>query len=223
MQVIGAGFPRTGTSSMKVALDRLGFGPCLHMFEVMGSPDLSRRWGAIADRPAAEVDWPDLMAGWRSSVDWPAAFFWRDLADAFPEARILLTVREPRGWYRSIRDTIFREGHERLDGEGAAPHLGALIPLLDRLHRAHFGGGFGQTPDERTAVAAFERHTDRVCAEVPADRLLVYRCGDGWEPLCAFLGVPVPDAPFPHLNDTAAMRRKQDLMRDGHLPTLHDP
>ncbi|MEU2972992.1 sulfotransferase family protein [Nocardiopsis alba] len=216
VDVIGAGFPRTGTTSMKAALERLGLGPCHHMSEVLESSSLADRWAAIASTPAGEVDWVRLMEGWRSGVDWPLSFFWRELADAFPDARILLTVRDPYRWYASMRATIFeaiRESVRAPDDQLLPEELTTILPLLDRMWNAHFGVGPGEVPDEATAVAAFERHTARVRAEVPADRLLVYRVGQGWEPLCGFLGVDVPDEPFPRLNDTEAMLAKQEEWR----------
>ncbi|WP_117198283.1 sulfotransferase family protein [Nocardiopsis sp. TNDT3] len=222
MDVIGAGFPRTGTTSVKAALERLGFGPCHHMSEVLDSSDLAARWAGIADTPAGEVDWARLLEGWRSGVDWPLSFFWRELADAFPDARILLTVRDPHRWYESMRATIFKivsEAGGKPAGAGVPPLLGTILPLLDRMWLSHFGVPSGGNPDEATAVAAFERHTARVVAEVPADRLLVYRAGEGWERLCAFLGADVPNEPFPRLNDTEEMRAKHERWRRGEPAT----
>jgi hypothetical protein len=155
-------------------------------------------------------------------VDWPLSFFWRELADAFPDARILLTVRDPHRWYESMRATIFKivsEAGGKPTGVGVPPRLGTILPLLDRMWLAHFGVPSGGNPDEATAVAAFERHTARVVAEVPADRLLVYRAGEGWERLCAFLGADVPDEPFPRLNDTGEMRAKHERWRRGEPAT----
>ncbi|WP_435109711.1 sulfotransferase family protein [Nocardiopsis synnemataformans] len=222
MDVIGAGFPRTGTTSVKAALERLGFGPCHHMFEVMSSAELAEHWAGIADTPAGEVDWARLLEGWRSGVDWPLSFFWRELADAFPDAKVLLTVRDPHRWYESMRATIFeivREAAGKPSGPGVPLQVGTILPLLERMWLAHFGVRHDEIPDEATAVAAFERHTARVCAEVPADRLLVYRAGEGWERLCAFLGVDVPDEPFPRLNDTEEMRAKHERWRRGEPVT----
>ncbi|WP_444959992.1 sulfotransferase family protein [Nocardiopsis sp. M1B1] len=218
MDVIGAGFPRTGTTSVKAALERLGFGPCHHMSEVMSSAELAGRWAAITDTPAGEVDWPRLLEGWRSGVDWPLSFFWRELVDVFPHARVLLTVRDPHRWYESMRATIFemvREIGTDPRVAGVPPQMDTIELLLQRMWLAHFGVPPGEIPDEATAVEAFERHTARVVAEVPPDRLLVYRAGEGWERLCAFLGADVPDEPFPRLNDTEEMRAKHESWRRG--------
>ncbi|NKZ01218.1 sulfotransferase family protein [Nocardiopsis alborubida] len=222
MDVIGAGFPRTGTTSMKAALERLGFGPCHHMSEVLGSSDLAGLWAGVADTPTGEVDWARLLEGWRSGVDWPLSFFWRELADAFPDARVLLTVRDPHRWYESMRATIFeivRQAGQDSSGVRVPQEMDVIRPLMERMWLAHFGVPPGEVPDEATAVAAFERHAVRVCAEVPADRLLVYRVGEGWERLCAFLGTDVPDEPFPRLNDTEEMRAKSERWRRGEPVT----
>ncbi|MFC3994323.1 sulfotransferase family protein [Nocardiopsis sediminis] len=215
LRVIGAGFPRTGTSSMKAALDRLGFGPCHHMFTVMGTPGLPGRWAevpaACTGRGRTPVDWSRVFAGFASAVDWPASFFWRELSAAYPQAKVVLTVRDPRRWYASARDTVLGEAAERVT-DGTSPALRemtSLRPVLDLIWRTYFGTRSGVLPDETTAIGAYERHNARVRAEIPQERLLVYELGQGWEPLCRFLGVDIPaDEPFPHLNDTASTQRR---------------
>lgn len=187
LQVIGAGFGRTGTASMKRALEMLGFGPCHHMFEVNGSPEQVEVWRAIA--AGATPDWRVALRGYRSCVDWPAAFFWRELAEAFPEAKVLLTVRDADAWYASVQKTIL-------------PHLldGSPESVGRRLIGERVFGG--RADDPAHAKAVFEANTAAVTAAIAPERLLVYRPGDGWEPLCGFLGVPVPDALYPHTNRT---------------------
>ncbi|WP_043620090.1 sulfotransferase family protein [Nonomuraea candida] len=216
LTVIGAGFPRTGTSSMKAALERLGFGPCHHMYDVMSGPARIDRWLPLAgDGP---VDWDHVLEGFRSSVDWPASHFWREQALAYPEAKVVLTVREPHAWYRSMM-TLIETGPRALSPEGPPPpagtflaEVGRLTPLLDRMAAALFGPGrtMADGPvDEASAVAAFERHTATVRASLPPERLLVFDVREGWEPLCRFLEVDVPREPFPHLNDAKSL---QDFM-----------
>lgn len=237
MRVIGAGFPRTGTTSMKAALERLGFGPCHHMVEVLSSLDLAQRWaevgpaaggggGVAGDSAATEAagsagasgsagsagsaDWDRLLGGWGSGVDWPLSFYWRELAEYYPASKIVLTVRDPRRWYTSMRATIFEPTSQNARGLGAGvtEEFRAISPLLDQFWRSAFGSSIGDIPSEEVALAAFERNSDRVIAEIPAERLLVYRPGEGWERLCAFLGTEVPDEPFPHLNDTDTMLKR---------------
>ncbi|GIH81584.1 sulfotransferase family protein [Planobispora longispora] len=205
VHVIGAGLGRTGTSSLKVALERLGFTPCYHMFEVLGSAGRMRQWTAVAR--GGGPDWEDIFRGYRACVDFPAAAYWRELAAHYPEAKVILTLRDPDAWFESARKTIFR-----LPRLMRHPVLGPLLRLLlpRRSRPAMFIRMLGALNRDRrdiafdrdSALAYFERHNAEVMASVPAERLLVYRVGEGWEPLCAFLGVPVPDEPFPRANDS---------------------
>ncbi|MBB4933386.1 hypothetical protein F4561_004206 [Lipingzhangella halophila] len=225
VQVIGAGFPRTGTSSLKVALEQLGFGPCHHMFEVMGNPEpQSERWiPVLSAANRAEVDWDFALQGYNASVDWPSSFFWRELAAAYPEAKVILTVRDPRRWYASLRDSILR--FMEVDDYNEAPEpmrsMGELGNLInDTLAIPTFGD---VEIDEERAVEVFERHTADVRASLPADRLLVFEVSQGWQPLCDFLGVEAPAEPFPRLNDTETMQRMfQNAMESGELITPFD-
>jgi hypothetical protein len=215
MKVIGAGLGRTGTLSLKVALERLGFGPCYHMLEVFEHPDHVGRWTAAARGEA--VDWDALFTGYRATTDWPACSFWRDLAAAYPEARVLLSVRDPERWYDSMRSTIHAvfqrllsvPGDALPEGgrpEGGRPELARYREMIDAVvWRGTFGGRF---EDRAHAIDVFRRHADEVRRALPAERLLVYELGQGWEPLCAFLEVPVPDEPFPHLNDAASFQAR---------------
>jgi hypothetical protein len=207
MRVIGAGFGRTGTMSLKVALEELGCGPCYHMMEVFEKPRHIELWqGAAEGRP---VDWGELFTGYNSAVDWPACSFYQQLMDAYPEAKVLLTVRDPEKWYQSVRNTIYPTTMEESD----VPELRAHRQMTRTLiWQGTFEGRF---EDKQHAIAVFERHNQEVKRYVPAERLLVYEVQDGWEPLCRFLDVPVPEAkPFPRLNDTAAFQqRAQDRVR----------
>ncbi|SEN58474.1 sulfotransferase family protein [Nonomuraea pusilla] len=232
LKVIGAGFPRTGTVSMKAALERLGFGPCYHMFEIMTDPSQVDRWlPAASGQP---LDWNRVFDGYRSAQDWPASFFWREQAEAFPEAKVVLTVRDPSRWYVSMKalfaDNPLRQAEGRELPEGAAAVAGTmarLSPVLAHIGRSTFGDDWtldGGLPDERAAVEVFERHAAEVRASLPPERLLVFDVREGWGPLCAFLGVDVPGEPFPHLNDSAAIRRTFDtLMTEGTLPSPFVP
>jgi hypothetical protein len=186
LKVIGAGFGRTGTLSLKVALETLGFAPCYHMAEVFSHPDHMPLWTAIAEGQPA--DWETLFAGYQAAVDVPASLFYEDLMRAYPEAPVILTVRDSAGWYESASSTIF---HERPMPPGFGEMIGAL-------HHRFAPGGLSS---KAQAIAAFERHNREVQERVPAEELLVMDVREGWAPLCRFLGVPVPDGPFPRLND----------------------
>lgn len=210
MEVIGTGFGRTGTLSTKRALERLGLGPCHHMEEAIRHPTQFRDLAAhVRGEP---VDWRRTFVGYRSQVDFPGAVIWRELLDAFPDAKVLHTVRDPDRWYDSTRDTIYQARTM------VAPSVRRAVPLIDRYFRVNdamiWDGLFeGAFEDRARAIEIFEARTREVIAGVPADRLLVFDVRDGWEPLCSFLEVPVPDVPFPHVNDRASMRRRFAAVR----------
>ncbi|MER6946634.1 sulfotransferase family protein [Nonomuraea sp. NPDC000554] len=229
LKVIGAGFPRTGTSSMKAALERLGFGPCYHMFEILTHPEHVERWLPAAS--GEPLDWEQVFAGYQSAQDWPASGFWREQAAAYPEAKVVLTVRDPQRWYVSMQNLIdngprraFAADPSQLPEKAIAVFtaMGKMGPVLDRIGRNAFGDAWNfeeGMPEEKIAIEAFERHVDAVKESLPANRLLVFDVRQGWGPLCEFLGVDVPDGePFPHLNDSESMSRMfQELVAGGDI------
>ena len=211
IQVIGAGFGRTGTTSLRAALDMLGVGPCLHGFDFMGHPKYIRAWLRAARDPA-NADWDELLRGQRSTQDFPPAAFWRELSDYYPEAKVLLSVREEDSWYDSMTRTVFQVGLAMPPGvrRRVTRFLSAtsswLPPYPAMYAEIVYEGVFGGRLDREGAIEVYRRHNADVVAGLPPERLLVWRTGDGWEPLCAFLGVPVPDEPFPRLNDRSSFR-----------------
>jgi len=188
LRVVGAGLGRTGTLSLKTALEGLLGGPCYHGSEVFTRPDHVDSWSAAAR--GESIDWHALFDGFHATVDWPAAAFWEEISAAFPDSVILLSTRESvDSWYRSAHETIFQYA----PFADTAPVLKMFATVLD----ARF------TPDALdadAAKAAYERHNAHVRATAPRDRLLEWTPRDGWGPLCDALGVPVPDEPFPRLN-----------------------
>ena len=195
LSVIGAGFGRTGTMSLKLALDRLGFGPCYHMTEVFKNPKASGYWEAAAD--GKPVDWEEVFAGYGSTVDWPSATFYKQLADAYPDARVVLTDRDPEGWFASTQATIFsRHFRDDTDDPWQRMVLKVIGDLFDRL-----------MTDKDKLIEVYERHNDQVRRTIAPERLLDYQVSQGWEPLCAFLGVDVPDEPMPKVNSTDDFRQ----------------
>ncbi|MGD9743688.1 MAG: sulfotransferase family protein [Hyphomicrobium sp.] len=195
LAVIGAGLGRTGTLSLKQALEQLGFGPCHHMEEVMAHPGQIPAWHAAGRGEA--VDWAELLAGYRSTVDWPSAQFWSDLAEKFPAARIVLTVRDTERWYESFSQTILKLLGVR---DVPDPTIRAILAMTrDVIVNRAFDG---RLDDPDHIKARFERHNAEVKAAAPPDRLLVFEVAQGWAPLCAFLGVAVPTVPFPRVNST---------------------
>ena len=198
IKVIGAGFGRTGTLSLKGALEQLGFNPCYHMMEVFERPGHIDAWYQTSRD--GKVDW-SLFNDYQSIVDWPAVRYWRELIAHYPSAKVVLSLRDAESWYKSAFETIY--------GRMMTP-VPADAPEERRVHRAMarkivledtFGGRF---EDKRHAIGVFERHNDEVRATIDPSRLLVFNVKEGWEPLCRFLEVPVPDEPFPRLNDTAS-------------------
>jgi hypothetical protein len=216
MKVIGAGFGRTGTLSLKVALEELGFGPCYHMTELINRPRHVAFWRRALDRKP--VDWRTFFQPYGATVDWPGCTFYQELMAVYPEAKVLLTVREPSKWYNSTEQTIYSV-------QESIPHwlhfLLALVSgnfqLADQLiWQGTFHGRFA---DRAYALEIFQQHIAEVKQVVPAERLLVYQVQEGWEPLCRFLGVPVPEGkPFPHLNDT--MQFQQAVRQRVRLATM---
>jgi hypothetical protein len=225
LEVIGAGLGRTGTLSLHAALEQLGFAPCEHMTNCFAHPERFALWVEAARRKRAgePIDWRPLFAGYRATVDWPGAYFWRELIAAHPETRVILTVRDPARWYDSARATIYAATQAR-NGNLAARFLYGLVGWAN----PHAGHGFrtvqetvwegtmaGRFEDRDEAIRIFEDHNREVVATVPRQRLLVFDVKEGWEPLCTFLGVPVPAGePFPHVNDAADFSRRQ---RDQYL------
>ena len=194
LKVVGAGFGRTGTLSLKLALEQLGFGPCHHMEEVLkDAPRQVPLWSAAAEgRP----DWEAIFRGFNSTVDWPTAGFWREIAAAYPGSKVILTVRNAERWYQSYSDTIAKimSAPDQLPPQ--------LKPWLDMSTAVITRRSFGGKTSRDDVIKAFEAHVDAVRTSIPANRLLVYEVKDGWEPLCSFLGMPVPSAPFPNTNNT---------------------
>ena len=210
MKVIGAGFGRTGTMSLKGALEQLGFGPAFHMIDLPRRADLVPGWQAAADGEA--VDWVELLDGWESTVDWPACTFWEQISAAFPDAPVLLSVRDPEKWYESCKKSIHASAQAAAKGELKGGSVQVSQEALKMINTLIWHGTFeGRFDDKDFAIDLFNRHNEDVKSKVPADKLLVYEITEGWEPLCEFLDVPVPDAPMPHLNDTAAFREMVGL------------
>ena len=195
LAVIGAGFGRTGTLSISVALDRLGYGPCYHMDNVFASAEHLARWQAVADGDPAE--WNNIFAGYAATIDWPGMLYYRELADAYPDARVLLSIRPADSWWESFANTI-----KRLIESRDRAHDDHVRQVLAYAYRIIAEQTFGGAMDDKDAVIArYENHIDSVRKNISAERLLVYQVTEGWGPLCKFLGVPEPDENFPKLNN----------------------
>ncbi|MCO5994820.1 sulfotransferase family protein [Actinoallomurus rhizosphaericola] len=196
LEVIGVGFGRTGTLSLKLALERLGFAPCHHMTELVDNAEQTDLWARVA--AGEPVDWDEVYRGYRATTDWPGAHYWRRLIEHFPQAKVILTVRDPQKWYESVRGSIYRVRSLPMP-DGLDVKRRDFVDEM--IWEREFGGRF---EDADHAITVFNEHNEAVRREVPAERLLEFQVGDGWEPLCGFLGVPVPDEPFPRSNDRQA-------------------
>jgi len=214
VKVIGVGFGRTGTMSLKAALERLGAGPCFHMIDLIVGEDrdaLIPKWVDVAD---GQADWHEVFDGFEATVDWPAAACWREICDAFPDAAVLLNVREFEPWYRSMENTIRAAKvtpPEQLEQDANRPPPNpALWGVIDRLI---WDGDFqGRFEDKQWVRELYDARIAEIKATIAPERLTVWELGvDGWEPLAAMLGVDVPDEPFPRLHDTAEFRSEFGL------------
>jgi hypothetical protein len=196
LKVVGAGLGRTGTHSLKVALEQLLGAPCYHMVEVFNHPEHVPMWtAALKGEP---VDWDLLFTGYVATVDWPGGAVWREMSAAFPDAIVLLSSRRSADeWWTSASRTIFEFIDER-DADNPEWHEMVMAMIRGRLTP--------EWPDEEATKAAYEAHNAAVRAEVPPEKLVDWTPQDGWEPICAALGVPVPDEPFPVTNTTAEFR-----------------
>jgi hypothetical protein len=207
MKLIGAGLPRTATLTQKVALEMLGFEPCYHMVNVLSDLTTVPRWQEALE---GKSEWDDVFGKFQATVDWPGAFFYRDLMEAYPDAKVLLSVRDGDAWERSMSQTIWgifygdmlihdlSTAWSRVD-----PQWASYISLMKEMWQKSglLGGEYEATGSGKMACA-MEQYNQDVISTVPPERLLVWSPGDGWGPLCDFLGVPVPTVPVPHINDS---------------------
>jgi hypothetical protein len=197
LKVIGAGLGRTGTMSLKFALEHLGFGPCYHMIEFMANvPTHLERWLPVVEgRP----DWGAVFDGYTSTVDYPGCTYWRELLAKWPDAKVILSLRDPDSWFESAHETVLSARMRNMLDQSP----------IARFMEATVNADFGDRIDDREfMIAYFRRWNERVIAEVPANKLLVFQARDGWEPLCEFLGVPVPSEPYPRVNSREQMNQR---------------
>ena len=191
IQVVGAGVGRTGTLSLKTALEQLLGEPCYHMLEVFGHPEHVTFWREAAE--GGKVDWTGTLSGYGATSDFPACLFWQEILDANPDAVVVLsTRRDSRSWWESASQTIFA-----IDGAHLPPEMADWYKMWKAVASARFTADW---TDQAASESAYDRHNSEVRASAPADRLVDWQPGDGWGPLCERLGVPAPAEPFPHLN-----------------------
>jgi hypothetical protein len=221
MKLIGAGLPRTGTLTQKVALEMLGLEPCYHWVDVLA--DLERNvplWNRALD---GDGPWDEIFTGFRATVDWPGGYFYRELMDVYPDAKVLLSVREGEAWEPSFRETIV----EMCYGESVMPLLSRARAQIDPrwqrylalVDRMFWGppGTFAAGHEPAQLIEQMAAHNEEVKRVVPAERLLVWEVTDGWAPLCELLEVDVPAEPLPHANDRETFVGR---VCDGAIATL---
>jgi hypothetical protein len=206
VQVIGAGFGRTGTASLKRALELLGFDPCHHMSEVLKQPQTTVGWTAALNGDSTAL--PPLLAGYKATLDFPGCLLWREMHELYPQAKVVLSVRDPKKWYDSARATILSVEPRKI-----APDLAVLLRPFSEAMAAR---GFRRDLSEAETISVFNEHNDSVRAAVEPEKLLVYEVTQGWVPLCDFLEVDVPDTPFPRGNDAASFRQNVErVIKEG--------
>jgi hypothetical protein len=199
LEVIGSGLGRTGTKSLQSALNMLGLGPCYHMLEVFAHRECMPLWIAASE---GHADWDRIFDGYRSAVDYPTAAYWRELSAYYPRAKVVHTVRDPDQWFESTQATIFRAGGVAEQAMAAGGVTGEFFDSFTRDIRGHLH-------DRSFLLDHFLRHTEAVQSAIPPSRLLIYDVSEGWEPLCAFLDMPVPESPFPSENSRSEFLARQ--------------
>jgi hypothetical protein len=196
LSVIGAGLPRTGTLSLKLALEELGLGPCYRMMDMILRPDVMAHWAAAK---RGTVDWDKIFAGYQSAVDWPVCDHYRELAEWYSEAKVILTIRDADLWFASTQNTIFSSFNNLFEQQSP------IGEIVRGIANRHFGGTIH---DRFLLIEGYKRHIAEVRSTIPAQRLLQFDVAEGWDPLCEFLGRPVPNKPFPSANSTSEFQQR---------------
>lgn len=209
LKIIGAGFGRTGTTSLKAALEQLGFDKCHHMTEVFKNPSTAGPF--LHAWRGEEVDWDEIYEGFQSTTDWPSCTHYKELMEKYPDAKVILSVRDPEQWHASCMNTIYRANTDVPEWfKIVLKRYGQMQEMAtEQIWKGTFGGKF---TNKAHAISVFEQHNQEVIDTVPPEKLLVFEVKQGWEPLCEFLDVPVPNTPFPHLNDGKLMSRFFDTL-----------
>ena len=199
-RVIGAGLPRTGTSSLKAGLEQLLDGPCYHMFELGQRREADGvRWVQALRGDRAELE--AVLDGWAGAVDWPASILWREMAEQFPDATVVLSHRgSADAWWTSADVTVWEAMRRTEAGDDD------VLRSFNRLMRRAASLPQEGWDDPAIAKAWYEQHYRDVVDVIPAERLVIWEPTDGWEPLCTALNLPVPEVPFGHHNSTADFR-----------------
>ena len=211
VKVFGTGFGRTGTNSLKIALEKLGMGPCYHMKEIVIRPAHIKMWYDVAQ--GEHPKWHKVFKNFNSGVDYPLCLFYEDLMETFPDAKFILTLRDFESWYKSTVNTVYKVPTMLPDW-----FLTLIYPIKKLIMMQNtliWGGLFNNNfNDKESAQLVYNEHIDKIKRTIPRDRLLIYYINEGWEPLCEFLNIDVPvNIPFPKVNDTAEILRNFAIIR----------
>jgi hypothetical protein len=222
IKVIGAGFGRTGTMSVKHALEMLDLGPCYHMIELTNEPERLKYWEVAAN--GKKPDWNTLLNGYSSIMDFPGCLYYQELMAAYPEAKVILTVRDAEDWYKSARATIFKSYPDRkqlitiVKRYFSSKRIRQLMRLGWLIQKIIYKQTFGyQMFNKEEAIRRYEAHNQKVIETVPADKLLVYNVQEGWTPLCNFIGKEIPNVPFPKTNKPDHFHNMKNVALSGQV------
>ncbi|MGF1489650.1 MAG: sulfotransferase family protein [Prochloraceae cyanobacterium] len=204
VKIIGAGMGRTGTMSLKTALEELGFDKCYHMIELVNNPERVNYWEVASE--GKNIKWDKLLQGYQAIVDHPGCMYYQQLIEYYPEAKVILTVRDPEKWYESALNTIYQNSVSRK--QNPPSEQTALNRVAEYIEKDIWQGDFnGKFEDKEYAIERFNQHIQEVKQNVPSENLLVYEVKQGWQPLCDFIGVSIPNKDFPHVNDRASFAK----------------
>ena len=220
IKVLGAGFGRTGTTSLRSALEELGFGPCYHVYQLFKDPSEIEFWENLYQ--GKEVDFDSFFTNYQAVFGFPGYYFYRQLMENFPKSVVILSYTDPDKWYEDAANTIFSAEHfkrEKEDAKIVRQNNPFIADCLDRIYdleqSAILNGYFqGRFKDKKYTIIRFKQRIEEVKKVVPPERLLVYEIEQGWKPLCEFLDVPVPDKLFPHLNHPSSFQSKRKKITD---------
>jgi hypothetical protein len=209
LRVIGVGLPRSGTSSLQAALELLGFGPCHHMSELIDKPDQSVQFLRAYD--GHKVDFHTLMKGYGSAVGSPVADFYKEIRQAYPQAKLVLTVRDSsEKWLESFDTTL------RIVFLSKIFYCIVYLMKIVRLSClvARKSGEKWTYEIGQIGPQFHDQYNARIINENKAGEVLVYNVKEGWPPLCKFLGVDIPqNIPFPNLNEAQHIKRQIKLAK----------
>ena len=214
LKVIGAGMPRTGTSSLKVALSELGFDPCYQMLPLLSHPEQVNFWSSASK--GQKMDWSELFRDYQATVDFPSYRYYDKLLEYYPKAKVILTVRDPEEWYESAFNTIYQVVKPQTEQQffqtlklPESPRKRKLEQIFNLVEKELWQKDFqGQFTDKQYAIEVFKQHVKQVKQKVPSKQLLVYQITEGWSSMCSFLDVTVPKATFPRLNEGATFKQR---------------